>query len=888
MKNRLMMWGRLALVVLGLSVAIGTGCSTTDTPSATPVASAGDNQSVLKGATVTLDGSASVGVSSIVWTFTSKPTGSAATLSNASSLTPTFVADVAGSYVAQLSINGGASTASVTVTVNTVLAKITAGSGINNRTVFNQSTYAVNLDQVGATLVGTGSQAGTGSTIASYTWTQASGPTASPTSGSVSPSYVFTAPGLLNLQAASQPNQYKWQVMPIGVDDTVMVFTLTVTDTEGNSDSTSATVYLQNANADMPVAAGTPNVPLGSVVTMSGPTYKKDTTTAITDWTWNLIAAPAGSAAYLSSTTSQFPQFTTDLQGLYQLTYSSTSGSVSGSINVNAGAYVGVGTIGGTTPLNPQCASCHNGTVQADVVTSWAATTHASLFSNNIALYATQAPTPSLWQTNTVGYGQNAASLGFDTLVSNEGFEFPSTGMTYSAFTSGYPTIAKLANVQCENCHGPGSGHSGSPSAIAFSYSKAGVCGQCHSQMPQWNNSIHAEAVVGDQTTWLGASCSRCHTTEGFVGFVNTGTQAAISGSDAFVGVGCVGCHDPHDATNTNQLRMMGNLTMIIDNTTVDAGKAAVCYKCHDGFYEYNQSGTSGCFTDTTGTNKTTCLTNDQAAISYLRQVHHNPQAPVLEGKGALTDLVNGDGTGANNFTLTENSFHSGSTFILSEVTGNTTLSSTNDKCITCHMPTGPGPSETGYQHMGGHSFAMTDGDTEHTAACTPCHTTLTEFNRTARADYDGDGTLEGIQTEVRGLLFALAAKIQARDTTRIKAITAATAADITKNSTLSYNGTCSNFTSTTLGCKAASGTTSCDNRGTGKARTDYQVCNFIDLSDYLKRAIWNYNMITQEGSFGIHNAAMDIQLLQKTYTAVGQISGTNTFAQDYPNATLR
>lgn len=881
-------------MVLGLTVTTGTGCSSSDTSGTAPVASAGDNQNVLVGATVSLDGTASVGVGSAKWTITSKPTGSAATISNSNSLTASFAADVLGSYSVQLSLNGGASTASITVTAKAVLAKITAGSGINTRTVASQSTFAVNLDATGATLVGTGSQSGSGSTIATYTWSQSTGPVATATSALTDSSYVFTAPGLLSIQAVSPPNQYKWQVMPIGIDDVVMTFTLTVTDSVGNSDSTSAQVYVQNSNADIPVSAGLPNVPLGGTIIMSGPNLKgASPPTAITDWTWTLTP-PAGSSATLSSATSQFPQFTADVQGLYQLTYASTSGAVvATALNVNAGTYVGVGTIGGTTAINPQCAACHDGNIEADTVTPWASTQHASLFSNNIALYATQAPTPSLWQTNTVGYGQNAASLGFDTLVSAAGFEFPAAGMTYSAFTSGYPTIAKLANVQCENCHGPGSGHSGNPSAIAFSQTKAGVCGQCHSQTPQWNNSTHnstgvAHGTTNYQSTWLGASCSRCHTTAGFNGFISTGTQSAVSGSDAFTGINCVACHDPHDATNANQLRLKGNITMIIDNSTVDAGVAAVCYNCHDGFYEYNQSGTSGCFTSTTGIAVTTCLTNDQAAIAYMRQVHHNPQAPVLEGKGSMTDLLNGNGTGANSFTLTENSFHSRSDFILSEVTGNSTLSTTNDKCVTCHMPTGPGPSETGYQRMGGHSFSMTSGDTENISACTPCHTTLTEFNRLARADYDGDGTIEGIQTEVRGILFALAAKIEARDTTRIKAITAATAAEITKDSTLSYEGTCSNFTSTALGCKAAAGTTSCDNRGAGKTRADYQVCNFVDLADYLKRAIWNYNMITQEGSFGIHNAAMDIQLLQKTYTAVGQISGTNTFAQDYPSATLR
>ena len=41
-------------------------------------------------------------------------------------------------------------------------------------------------------------------------------------------------------------------------------------------------------------------------------------------------------------------------------------------------------------------------------------------------------------------------------------------------------------------------------------------------------------------------------------------------------------------------------------------------------------------------------------------------------------------------------------------------------------------------------------------SACAPCHAGLTDFNRMSRADYDGDGVVEGVQTEVRGLLDVL------------------------------------------------------------------------------------------------------------------------------------
>jgi len=77
----------------------------------TPIAEAGPNQTVETTALVTLDGKGSVDLNgsalTYVWTITSKPTYSGATLSDAASTAPSFTADIAGSYVISLVVSNG-------------------------------------------------------------------------------------------------------------------------------------------------------------------------------------------------------------------------------------------------------------------------------------------------------------------------------------------------------------------------------------------------------------------------------------------------------------------------------------------------------------------------------------------------------------------------------------------------------------------------------------------------------------------------------------------------------------------------------------------------------------------------------------------------------------
>lgn len=109
-----------------------TASTVTITASATnaaPVANAGTAQNVVAGSMVMLSGAASTDANRdtlmYAWTLTSKPTGSAAVLANATAIAPTFVADKTGTYVVTLVVNDGKlNSSAATITVSVASGKI--------------------------------------------------------------------------------------------------------------------------------------------------------------------------------------------------------------------------------------------------------------------------------------------------------------------------------------------------------------------------------------------------------------------------------------------------------------------------------------------------------------------------------------------------------------------------------------------------------------------------------------------------------------------------------------------------------------------------------------------------------------------------------------------
>ncbi len=107
------------------------------TENSAPVANAGIDQTARVGALITLDGSSSSDADndplSLIWSWVSRPDGSASALDTSNSLRPFFTADRTGLYVAQLIVNDGLSdSAPDTVTVTIEVPPNNRPSAVND------------------------------------------------------------------------------------------------------------------------------------------------------------------------------------------------------------------------------------------------------------------------------------------------------------------------------------------------------------------------------------------------------------------------------------------------------------------------------------------------------------------------------------------------------------------------------------------------------------------------------------------------------------------------------------------------------------------------------------------------------------------------------------
>ncbi len=253
-----------------------------------PVANAGSDQTSAVGQTVQLDGGGSNDVDgdplTYQWTLTAKPTGSNATLTNATSVTPTLTLDKAGAYTAQLIVNDGTvNSAPDTVVISTVNSAPVANAGPDQSAVVGQT---VQLD-------GSSSSDVDGDTL-TYQW-------------------AFTAVPPGSQAALSDPAA----VQPTFVVDKPGTYVVQLLVNDGRASSAPGTVTISTINSKPVANAGADqSAHVGVQVFLDGSGSFDVDGDALT-YQWALTAQPTNSTASLDNPFSVSPSLILDKPGTY-------------------------------------------------------------------------------------------------------------------------------------------------------------------------------------------------------------------------------------------------------------------------------------------------------------------------------------------------------------------------------------------------------------------------------------------------------------------------------------------------------------------------------------------------------------------------------------------
>jgi hypothetical protein len=257
-----------------------------------PSADAGSDQLVFTGSMVMLDGTGSTDPDgdplTFRWRFLERPAGSTAALSDPAAARPTFTADFAGRYVAELIVNDGALDSDPdTVVVNT--------EDRNTDPVANAGP-----DQPGAfvgievTLDGSGSTDVDGDALV-FSWAFVSRPAGSTAAlvdaGTVGPRFTPDRRG-------------------------VFVVRLTVNDGRGGTATDDVAVSTESTDRP-PVAVAGPDqsVEPGQEVCLDGSASFDPDLDPISAYAWSFTTRPAGSSAVLAGAATATPCFTADRRG---------------------------------------------------------------------------------------------------------------------------------------------------------------------------------------------------------------------------------------------------------------------------------------------------------------------------------------------------------------------------------------------------------------------------------------------------------------------------------------------------------------------------------------------------------------------------------------------
>jgi hypothetical protein len=633
--------------------------------------------------------------------------------------------------------------------------------------------------------------------------------------------------------AGLQNRFYVVGINPFSLEEAGLIdLTVTVTTSSGT--------FTQDLpiHAELPwkVTTSVQNVPTGIPVLLHGKT--QDT------YNWGMTR-PSGAGTTLSDATTQNPYFIPDVPGTYtvNVTDQTVEPAAAVSLTVVAGTWQGAitGQDDNGRPLAANCTSCHGnpGFPDApDIFTPWKETGHAEIFSAN--LNTRDHYGESCFACHTVGYDTGVANNGMDDQADYSAF-LDSTLLhdigpdEWTTMLTDYPDAAQLANIQCENCHGPNN------SALHLNQNldaerislSADVCASCHGEplrharFQQWQLSGHANFELAIDESQSG-SCARCHTVNGFLAWLpvlldddpNTDPTANVevtwTADEAFPQT-CVTCHDPHQIGTTTgietnaTIRISGNTPPLIAGFQVfGAGRGAICMTCHNSRRGLHNDDT---FDDIAGTS------------DVERAPHGSAQTDVLMGQNAF--------------------------FVGVGVRGSHSL--VEDTCVNCHMEQTPPPDLLAY-NLGGtnHTFFAS------TTICSKCHGEA----------FDATGVQDAFQANLDELEDAFGEAIQ---NLMAAQIAAGNSIDLGGEATITSTATVEAIALGESHGQQAITVSLTDGSAVGPiAVGDVRVLDgggdvggLYDFADErLIKSGWNWNLVNNDASRGVHNPRFVLEVL--------------------------
>ncbi len=248
--------------------------------------------------------------------------------------------------------------------------------------------------------------------------------------------------------------------------------------------------------------------------------------------------------------------------------------------------------------------------------------------------------------------------------------------------------ITVMVLVGCEGPEGP-AGKDGTNATVDLEGFAPGIrCATCHDadsdtiynvagRVFQFSSSLHATGGASERN---GATCSGCHSTEGFIergrgGFQSQMASEILNPSPP----GCFACHSPHARADFS-LRTQAPVTIAsyiegVPDATVDYGKGNLCLQCH----QTRQTSPMSPKPDPTKT----AITDTIVITSSRWYPHYGVNGQMLGGTGGFKFA---------GYTYTGNSNHTAN------------LAIEQEGCIACHMAE---PTGTQAGKGGGHTFKV-------------------------------------------------------------------------------------------------------------------------------------------------------------------------------------